>query len=81
MAATDKATAAMNISNGDCPRAHPTPNVKQAKLKMAANNSRLNAAIFRVSGVSKASAADISLEIFPTSVRLPVANTTPRACP
>jgi len=79
IAPTASATAAINIANADSPRSQPTRNVTAAKPRITTNNSRLNAAILRVSGVSSSSAVEINFEMCPTCVFAPVAKTTPRA--
>ncbi|OQC55139.1 MAG: hypothetical protein BWX55_00218 [Deltaproteobacteria bacterium ADurb.Bin022] len=81
IAPTARATAAINISTAPSPRQIPTANVTAARTRMAIRRMVLKEAIFRVRGVDRSAAEEMSSEIRPVSVLSPVATTTARACP
>jgi len=81
MAPTASAIAAKRVSVKFCPRRRPTPSVRAARIKIATSSTLLNFASFFVRGVSSSIAPESSWEMRPTSVRSPVAVTTPTPVP
>ncbi len=82
MADAAKATAIMNMSAGACPR-HRTPSAKAPaeSSTIASASHRLKPAIWRSNGVVVSRTCSSIVPMRPSSVRAPVATTTPVATP
>ncbi len=81
IAATASAMAALNMSLAASPRSTPMTSVSAASATITTSRTLENSSILRVSGVLRSCASWMSRLILPTSVRSPVATTTPAPVP
>ena len=81
IAPTAKATATLNVYSQSLPRSISSRKIAAAKAMITTQRMRLRSLIFRIRGVSSTSVPAISSEIWPISLRSPVATTTPVPTP
>ena len=81
IAPTAKATATLNVYSQSLPRIRSNKNVAAARAMMMTQRMRLKCLILCINGVSSTSAPAIISEIWPISLRSPVATTTPVPTP